>query len=82
MYSFCERTLNTGMVKSKIFRKLSLNFTFGQGSCLISNLAVPNSNKALLLQISLKLVVFFNNHFAFCMAGLLEPVVSCFSSVP
>ena len=44
---FCERILNNRRVK------LSLNFTFGQGSCLTSNFAGPNSNKAILLQISL-----------------------------
>ena len=44
---FCERILNNRRVK------LSLNFTFGQGSCLTSNFARPNSNKAILLQISI-----------------------------
>ena len=35
IYPSCERALNNGRVKSKIVRKLSLNFTFRQGSCLI-----------------------------------------------
>ena len=32
-----ERALNHRMVKSKIFEKSSLNFSFGQGSYLISD---------------------------------------------
>ena len=35
IYPSCERALNNGRVKSKIDRKLPLNFTFRQGSCLI-----------------------------------------------
>ena len=34
IYPSCERPLKNGRVKSKIVRKLSLNFTFGHGSCL------------------------------------------------
>ena len=34
-----ERALKHGMVKSTIFRKSSLNFSFGQGSYLISDFA-------------------------------------------
>ena len=37
-----------GKVKLKIFRKSSLNFTFGVGISLISDFARPNSNKAVL----------------------------------
>ena len=51
IYPSCERALNNGRVKSKIFRKSSLNFTVGQGSCLISDFGRPNSNKAVLLKI-------------------------------
>ena len=55
IYLSCERALKNGRVKLKIFRKSSLNFTFGQGSCLISDFARPISNKVVLLQISLSL---------------------------
>ena len=34
-----ERALKHGMVKSTIFRKSCLNFSFGQGSYLISDFA-------------------------------------------
>ena len=52
----------------EIFRKSSLNFTFGQGSCLISDFNRPHSNKAAFLQISLRCeIVIFNNKFAFCV---------------
>ena len=34
-----ERAVKHGMVKSTIFRKSSLNFSFGQGSYLISDFA-------------------------------------------
>ena len=73
IYSSCERALNNGRVKPQTFRKSSLNFTFGQGSCLTSDFARPNSNKALLLQISLRFDIgIFNNNVAFCLAELLE----------
>ena len=49
-YLSCERTSKNGRVKMKIFRKLSLNFTFGQGRCFISEFARPISDKAVLLQ--------------------------------
>ena len=55
IYPSCERALKNGRVTSKIFRKLFLNFTFDQGSCLISDFARPNSKKAVLLQNSLRL---------------------------
>ena len=42
-YPSCETALKNGRVRSKIVRKSSLNFTFGQGSCLISDFARPNS---------------------------------------
>ena len=48
--------------------KLYLNFTFSQGSRLISDLARPNSNKAVLVQVFLRFeIVIFNNNFIFCM---------------
>ena len=68
IYPSCERALKNGRVKSKIVRKSSLNLTFGQGSCLISDFARPNSNKAVLVQVFLRFeIVIFNNNFAFCM---------------
>ena len=79
----CEMALNNGTVKSQTFRKLSLNFTFGQGSFLTSDFARPNSNKAVLLQISLRFdIAIFNNNFAFCVAEFLEPVMSSSCSMP
>ena len=49
-------------------RKWSWNFTFGQGSCLISNFARRNSNKAVLVQVFLRSeIVIFNNNFVFCI---------------
>ena len=44
-YPSCEKALNSRRVKSKRFRKSSFNFTLGQGSCLISDIARPNLNK-------------------------------------
>ena len=83
IYPSCERTLKNGRVKSQIFRKSSLIFTFGQGSCLTSDFARPNSNKAVLLQISQRFHIgIFNNNFAFCVAEFLEPVMSSFCSMP
>ena len=35
IYSSCERVLKNWGIKSKIVRKSSFNFTFGQDSCLI-----------------------------------------------
>ena len=70
IYRSCERVLKNGRVKSKIVRKSSLNFTFGQGSCLISDFARPNSNKAVLVQVFLRFeIVILNNNFVFCMMG-------------
>ena len=83
IYPSCERALNNGRVKSQIFRKPSLNFTFGQISCLISNFIRPNSSKTVFLQISLRFNIgIFNNNFAFCAAEFLEPVRSSFCSRP
>ena len=66
IFLFFERALKQRMVKSKIFRKLSLNFSFGQDSYLISDFAWPNSIKTILLQISLRFeIVFFKSKFAF-----------------
>ena len=68
IYPSCERTFKNGRVKSKIVRKSSLNLTFGRGSCLISDFARPNSNKAILVQVFIRLeIVIFNNIFVFCM---------------
>ena len=41
-----ERALKNERVESKIVKKLPFNFTFGQGSCLISDFSRPNSSKA------------------------------------
>ena len=58
----------TGYNSVLLNKKLSLNFTFGQGSCLISGFAKPNSNKAVLVQVFLRFeIVIFNNNFVFCM---------------
>ena len=54
IYPLFERSLKHRMVKSKIFKKSSLTFIFGQGSYLISDFAWPNSIKAVLFQISLR----------------------------
>ena len=81
IYPFCERDVNNGRLKLQIFRKTFLNFTFGQGSCLISDFARLNSNKALLLQMCLRFDIgIFNNNFAFCVAEFLEPVMGSFCS--
>ena len=43
-----------------------MNIIFGQGSCLISDFARPNSNKAVLVQVFLRFeLVIFNNNFVF-----------------
>ena len=82
IYPSCERALNNRRRKSQILRKSSLDFTFGQGSCLVSDFARPNSNKAVLLQISLRFDIdIFNNNFVFCVAEFLEPVMSSFCSM-
>ena len=68
IYPSYERALKNGRVKSKIVKKSPLNFTFGQGSCFISDFARRNSNKAVLIQVFLRFeVVIFNNNFVFCM---------------
>ena len=83
IYQSFERALKHGMVKLEIFRKSSLNFSFGQGSYLISDNAWRNSIKAVLLQISLIFgIVIFNNNFAFCLAGFLKSLVISFCSMP
>ena len=53
-YPSCERALKNGRVKLKIVRKSSLNYTFGLGSCLISDFARPGSKKAVLVQVFLR----------------------------
>ena len=57
IYPSYERALKHGIVKSKIFRKLSLNFRFGQGSYFISDFVWPNSVKVVFLQMSLRLQI-------------------------
>ena len=54
IYPSCEKALNNERVKLKILWKSSLNFIFGQGSCLISDISRLNSNKAVLLQMFLR----------------------------
>ena len=47
---------------------MPLNFTLGQGSCLISGLTRANSNKAVLVQVFFRFeIVIFNNNFVYCM---------------
>ena len=78
-----ETALKQGIVKSKIFRKSSSNFSFGQGSYLISDFDYPNSVKAVLLQIPLRSeIVIFNNNFVFCLAGFLKLFMISFCSMP
>ena len=68
IYPNCETALKSRRVKSKTVRKQSLNFTFDQGSFLISDFARPNSNKAILVQVFLRFeTAIFNNNFVFCM---------------
>ena len=50
IYPSCETALKNGTVISKIVRKLSLNFTFDQGSGLISEFLRSNSNNAVLVR--------------------------------
>ena len=42
IYPSSERALKNGRMKSKIVRKSSLDLTFCQGSCPISDFARPN----------------------------------------
>ena len=73
MYQSSVRASNNGRVKSKIFRKSSLSIAFGQGSCLISEFARPNLNKAVWLQISLRFNIgIFNNNFVFLCSKVPE----------
>ena len=56
----------------QIFWKLFLKCTLGQSSYLTSDFVRPNSNKAMLLQISLRFGIgIFNNDFVFCEAEFL-----------
>ena len=49
-------------------RKLPSNFFFGPGSCLISDFARPNSDKAVSVQVFLRFeILIFNKNFVFCM---------------
>ena len=83
IYPSFERALKYGMMKSKMFRKSSLRFSFGQDSYLISGSAWINSVKAVLLQISLRFeIVIFSNNFAFCLPGFLKPLMISFCSMP
>ena len=69
----CEKGFSNARVKSKILRKLSLDFIFGQGSCLISDFTRSNSNKAILLQFHRRISIGnFNNNFTFCEAEFLS----------
>ena len=78
-----ERALTHRMVKSKIYGKSSLNFSFGQGSYLISDFAWLNSVKALFLEVSLRSeIMIFNNNFVFCQAGFLKPFMISFCNMP
>ena len=61
-------------MKSKIVRKLSFNFTFGQGSCLISDFARPNSNKAVLVQVFLKSFLITIFYFMMSSFSSMTPV--------
>ena len=82
IYLSCERALKNGRVSSKIFGKSSLNFTFGQGSCLILQFARPNSNKAVLVKVFLRFDIFiFDNNFAICLLSFLEPLISSICSM-
>ena len=63
IFPSCERALKNGRVKSEILRESSLKLTFGQGSCLISDFAGPNSDKNVLLQIPLKFDIEIFNPF-------------------
>ena len=74
IYPSFERALKHGIVKSKVFRKSSLNFSYGQGIYLISGFAWPNSIKAVLL--------IFNNIFGFCLAGFLRLLMISFCGMP
>ena len=72
IYPSFDRVLKHGMVNSKI----------GQSSYLISDFALPNSMKAVLLQISLKFgMVIFNSNFSFCLADFLKPLMISFCSM-
>ena len=66
-------------VKSKIFRKSSLNFSFGQDSYLMPDFAWTNSIKSVWLQTSLRSeIVIFNNYFAFCQTDFLKSLMVSF----
>ena len=73
IYPSFERALKHGMVKLKIFRKSSMNFSFGQGSYLISEFSRPKSIKAVLLRISLRF-----DFFAILFARFSEAVDDIF----
>ena len=78
-----ERALNHRMVKPKIFGKSSLNFSFGHGSYLISDFALPKPVRAVLLQVSLRSeIIIFNNNLGFCQAGFVKPFMISFCSMP
>ena len=51
IFPSCKKALKNERVNSRIVRKSSSNFIFGQGSCLISDFAWPKSNKAVLFQL-------------------------------
>ena len=83
IYPSFERVLKHGRVKLKVFRKSSLNFSFGQGGYLISDFAWPNSIKAALLQISQRFeIVIFNSNFGFCLSGFPKMSMISFCNMP
>ena len=51
IYPSCERALNSEGLKSQMFRKRSLNLTFGQGSCLTLDFVSQIQTKTSLITI-------------------------------
>ena len=47
-----KRAWKNGRMKRNVFSESSLNLTFGQDDCRKSGLAIPNSSKVVLLEIS------------------------------
>ena len=83
IYPSFERALKYGRMKSKIFSKSSLHFSFGQDSFLISESPWINSVKAVLLQIFLRFgIVIFSKNFAFCLTDFLKLLMISFCSMP
>ena len=76
-----ERAVKHGMVKSTIFRKSSLNFSFGQGSYLISDVAKLSQSR-IAPNIPKIGDSHLNNNFVFYLAGFLKPLMISFCSMP